>query len=91
MYNITHTEFLLNPTEPTTTLKDQNKKISQVSLRDSVGVTGFEPATPWSQTRCATNCATPRITVTARLQCPKTYLLHAPRPSTAARCLKLSG
>ena len=28
-----------------------------------VGVTGFEPATPWSQTRCATNCATPRITV----------------------------
>ena len=25
-----------------------------------VGVTGFEPATPWSQTRCATNCATPR-------------------------------
>ena len=28
-----------------------------------VGVTGFEPATPWSQTRCATNCATPRRTV----------------------------
>ena len=27
-----------------------------------VGVTGFEPATPWSQTRCATNCATPRRT-----------------------------
>ena len=25
-----------------------------------VGATGFEPATPWSQTRCATNCATPR-------------------------------
>ena len=26
-----------------------------------VGVTGLEPATLWSQTRCATNCATPRI------------------------------
>ena len=25
----------------------------------SVGATGFEPATPWSQTKCATNCATP--------------------------------
>ncbi len=25
-----------------------------------VGKTGFEPATPWSQTTCATNCATPR-------------------------------
>ena len=24
-----------------------------------VGATGFEPATPWSQTKCATNCATP--------------------------------
>src|SRR5688572_25965437 len=27
-----------------------------------VGVTGFEPATPASQTLCATNCATPRRT-----------------------------
>lgn len=26
----------------------------------SVGVTGLEPATSWSQTMCATNCATPR-------------------------------
>ena len=25
-----------------------------------VGMTGFEPATPWSQTRCATSCATSR-------------------------------
>ena len=25
-----------------------------------VGVTGFEPATPWSQTTYATICATPR-------------------------------
>ena len=25
-----------------------------------VGVTGFEPATSWSQTTRATNCATPR-------------------------------
>ena len=27
---------------------------------DFVGVTGLEPATAWSQTRNATNCATPR-------------------------------
>lgn len=26
-----------------------------------VGVTRFELATPWSQTRYATNCATPRL------------------------------
>ena len=26
-----------------------------------VGATGLEPATSWSQTRCATNCATPRL------------------------------
>ena len=26
-----------------------------------VGVTGLEPATAWSQTRNATNCATPRM------------------------------
>ena len=27
----------------------------------TVGVTGLEPATAWSQTRNATNCATPRF------------------------------
>lgn len=26
-----------------------------------VGATGLEPATAWSQTRNATNCATPRL------------------------------
>ena len=26
-----------------------------------VGVSGLEPLTPASQTRCATNCATPRV------------------------------
>ncbi len=26
-----------------------------------VGATGFEPATSWSQTTRATNCATPRL------------------------------
>ena len=30
-------------------------------LMTFVGVTGLEPATAWSQTRNATNCATPRI------------------------------
>ena len=29
-------------------------------LMTFVGVTGLEPATAWSQTRNATNCATPR-------------------------------
>ena len=28
-----------------------------------VGVTGLEPATAWSQTRNATNCATPRFLI----------------------------
>lgn len=28
-----------------------------------VGVTGLEPATAWSQTRNATNCATPRLQI----------------------------
>ena len=31
-------------------------------LMTFVGVTGLEPATAWSQTRNATNCATPRRT-----------------------------
>jgi hypothetical protein len=34
----------------------------------SVGVTGLEPATAWSQTRYATNCATPRSVVLNGLQ-----------------------
>src|SRR5690242_8769735 len=29
-------------------------------LGDLIGVRGFEPRTSWSQTRHATNCATPR-------------------------------
>jgi hypothetical protein len=33
----------------------------QVSTRSMVGATGFEPATSWSQTTRATNCATPRL------------------------------
>ena len=32
-----------------------------------VGVTGLEPATAWSQTRNATNCATPRMHLKACL------------------------
>ncbi len=39
--------------------KTPNAKL-QVSSKKDVGVTGLEPATSWSQTRCATNCATPR-------------------------------
>ena len=30
-------------------------------LDSFVGATGLEPATAWSQTRNATNCATPRL------------------------------
>ena len=33
----------------------------QLWMSKRVGVTGLEPATLWSQTRCATNCATPRL------------------------------
>ena len=33
-----------------------------------VGVTGLEPATAWSQTRNATNCATPRCSLKALLK-----------------------
>ena len=39
----------------------------------SVEVTGLEPATAWSQTRNATNCATPRI-ADAKVQ--KTFHIH---------------
>ena len=33
-----------------------------------VEVTGLEPATAWSQTRNATNCATPRLLISKRVQ-----------------------
>ena len=52
---------------PRTDFKLQDKTCFQQAILPStyhflivVGATGFEPATPWSQTRCATNCATPR-------------------------------
>ena len=37
---------------------------TSIDLSAQVGRTGFEPATPWSQTRCATNCATSRNSIT---------------------------
>ena len=37
----------------------QKKRMTKIILF-LVGVTGLEPATAWSQTRNATNCATPR-------------------------------
>ena len=40
-----------------------------------VEVTGLEPATAWSQTRNATNCATPR------LQTKKDFSLSLPQKS----------
>ena len=40
-----------------------NQKSPAQNAELLVGKTGFEPATPWSQTRCATTCATSR--------CPK--------------------
>ena len=36
---------------------------SECCFQMKVGVTGLEPATAWSQTRNATNCATPRKTL----------------------------
>ena len=59
---LTHTKFLMSPICGNIHII----LITKSSHKDFfvraffVGVTGFEPATPWSQTRCATNCATPR-------------------------------
>lgn len=39
--------------------KKETRDINRESLL--VEVTGLEPATAWSQTRNATNCATPRL------------------------------
>ena len=36
-------------------------KIQTIERTDTFGATGFEPATSWSRTKRATNCATPRI------------------------------
>ena len=63
------------------------KRLSQEYSCESlffVGVTGFEPATPWSQTRCATNCATPRITV------PHFFRLQAAAPPDPHALLSFS-
>ncbi len=37
-----------------------SEKLLDTKSGKMVGVTGFEPATSWSQTTRATNCATPR-------------------------------
>ena len=52
-------------------MKNKKKNI-KFDVLFFVGATGFEPATPWSQTRCATNCATPRDGYIIRFQrnCP---------------------
>ena len=39
----------------------KEKEYSLLKEHSSVEVTGLEPATAWSQTRNATNCATPRF------------------------------
>ena len=41
-------------------IKDKKKALTKM-LKPAVGMTGFEPATLWSQTRCATSCATSRL------------------------------
>ncbi len=58
----------------------KTKNLPGIPREINVGVTGFEPATPWSQTRCATNCATPRITVKLTLKWKSLYT-QAPSPS----------
>ena len=50
--------FCTQPSQPTANYKKFPEESAPREI--FVGVTGFEPATPWSQTRCATNCATPR-------------------------------
>ena len=52
-----------------------------------VGVTGFEPATSCSQSRRATNCATPRYSFLILLTNFRFYLLLCP-PSCGARHLQ---
>ncbi len=39
---------------------NKKKRTTREKLFSMVEVTGLEPATAWSQTRNATNCATPR-------------------------------
>ena len=77
----------LNGAASAATTHRDTKKISLICLeRDFVGVTGFEPATPWSQTRCATNCATPRITVSFFVEGPSTTPSnHASKPFSSCR------
>ena len=41
--------------------EDKTKKAGRNALLLCVWMTGLEPATSWSLTRCATNCATSRI------------------------------
>ncbi len=41
-------------------VRAQAEELIQNHGKKLVGVTGFEPATSWSQTTRATNCATPR-------------------------------
>ncbi len=48
-------------------------------LMTFVGVTGLEPATAWSQTRNATNCATPRIELLRCKSCSELGFKKSPR------------
>ncbi len=41
-------------------IKKSSKLLKYNNLEDYVWMTGLEPATSWSLTRCATNCATSR-------------------------------
>ena len=51
-----------------------------------VGMTGFEPATSWSQTKRATNCATSRILSEIRKPMPADYHNIIPKHSAAVKC-----
>ncbi len=56
-----------------TAKKRAQKLLSTLSL--FVGVPGFEPGTPWSQTRCATGLRyTPMTFVNARIWLPSKVL-----------------
>ena len=75
-----------------TTVNNNKKSPKKISWEIfHVGVTGFEPATPWSQTRCATNCATPRITEKRKTKKVRKNKCQARQSKKTLAKLELSG
>ena len=54
-----------------------------------VGVTGLEPATAWSQTRNATNCATPRIHLFSKCGAKVVHFFQSAKQLQKKKCPKM--